>query len=58
MPDDSTCPECGATVPEPMTRDGAPQDRQFMTCVRCGTRNEPDAKFCKQCGDRLGSANA
>ena len=28
------------------------------TCVRCGTRNEPDAKFCKQCGDRLGSANA
>ena len=28
------------------------------TCVRCGTRNERDAKFCKQCGDRLGSANA
>ena len=28
------------------------------TCVRCGTRNEPDAKFCKQCGDRLGSVNA
>jgi ribosomal protein L40E len=28
------------------------------SCVRCGTRNEPDAKFCKQCGDRLGSANA
>ena len=28
------------------------------TCARCGTRNEPDAKFCKQCGDRLGSVNA
>jgi hypothetical protein len=28
------------------------------TCVRCGTRNEADAKFCKQCGDRLGSVNA
>ncbi|HQX82067.1 MAG TPA: hypothetical protein PKW63_09940 [Vicinamibacterales bacterium] len=27
-------------------------------CGRCGTRNEPDAKFCKQCGDRLGSVNA
>ncbi|MSO50270.1 MAG: hypothetical protein EXQ49_10300 [Acidobacteria bacterium] len=27
-------------------------------CARCGTRNEPDAKFCKQCGDRLGSVNA
>lgn len=27
-------------------------------CGRCSTRNEPDAKFCKQCGDRLGSVNA
>jgi ribosomal protein L40E len=27
-------------------------------CARCGTRNEPDAKFCKQCGERLGSVNA
>lgn len=27
-------------------------------CTRCGTRNEADAKFCKQCGDRLGSVNA
>ena len=29
-----------------------------VTCARCNTRNEPDAKFCKQCGDRLGSVNA
>ncbi len=27
-------------------------------CARCGIRNEPDAKFCKQCGDRLGNVNA
>lgn len=27
-------------------------------CTRCGTRNEPDAKFCKQCGERMGSVNA
>jgi ribosomal protein L40E len=27
-------------------------------CGRCQTRNEPDAKFCKQCGDRLGSVHA
>jgi hypothetical protein len=27
-------------------------------CVRCGTRNEPDARFCKMCGERMGSVNA
>lgn len=27
-------------------------------CPRCGTGNEHDAKFCKQCGERLGSVNA
>ena len=32
--------------------------RAVNACGRCGTRNEPDAKFCKQCGDRLGSVNA
>jgi ribosomal protein L40E len=40
----------------------APADKRrrpvVNTCLRCGTRNEPDAKFCKQCGDRLGSVNA
>ncbi len=28
------------------------------SCPRCSTTNEADAKFCKQCGDRLGSVNA
>lgn len=41
---------------------GTPADKErrpvVNACARCGTRNEPDAKFCKQCGDRLGSANA
>ena len=38
----------------------ASKDRRPVAhaCGRCGTRNEPDAKFCKQCGDRLGSASA
>ena len=27
-------------------------------CARCQTRNERDAKFCKQCGERLGSVHA
>lgn len=25
------------------------------TCPQCGTVNEPDARFCKQCGQRLGN---
>ena len=29
-----------------------------VVCGRCQARNEPDAKFCKQCGDRLGSVHA
>lgn len=28
------------------------------TCARCHTANDGDAKFCKQCGERLGSVNA
>lgn len=28
-----------------------------VACARCGTGNDGDAKFCKQCGDRLGSVN-
>ncbi|GMV21445.1 MAG: hypothetical protein AMXMBFR57_13940 [Acidimicrobiia bacterium] len=31
--------------------------RQTVVCTRCQTANEPDAKFCKQCGERLGSSN-
>lgn len=27
-------------------------------CARCGTSNDGDAKFCKQCGEKLGSQNA
>jgi ribosomal protein L40E len=34
------------------------QKRAAAVCGRCQTRNEPDAKFCKQCGERLGSVHA
>lgn len=27
-------------------------------CPRCSTSNDGDAKFCKQCGEKLGSLNA
>jgi hypothetical protein len=31
---------------------GTAQDVAFRSCV-CGTANDPDAKFCKNCGSRL-----
>lgn len=46
-------------TPQPAaSRTGEGRRSAGTPCVRCGTRNEPDAKFCKQCGDRLRSANA
>lgn len=49
-------------IPDIVPAQSARKDKERRpagsTCVRCGTRNEPDAKFCKQCGDRLGSVNA
>ena len=47
-----------AIVPAATSRKDTAKRAVSSTCVRCGTRNEPDAKFCKQCGDRLGSVNA
>lgn len=45
-----------AAAPAPAP--ASPRLPAVSTCTRCGTRNETDAKFCKQCGDRLGSVNA
>lgn len=39
--DANFCPECGA--------------RLAVVCVRCGTVNAPTHKFCKKCGQGLGS---
>jgi hypothetical protein len=47
-----------AAAPREARKVEAAPPRAVATCARCSTRNEPDAKFCKQCGDRLGSANA
>ncbi|NQW05588.1 MAG: zinc ribbon domain-containing protein [Acidobacteria bacterium] len=35
-----------------------PKAKAGQSCPRCSTTNEADAKFCKQCGDRMGSVNA
>lgn len=45
-------------TPPPAPRTEKARRSAGAACTRCGTRNEPDAKFCKQCGERLGSANA
>lgn len=41
-------------------RDAAevPEGEETVTCPGCGTRNDADAKFCKECGKRLGAEEA
>ncbi len=47
-----------APVPKPEAKRPAKKPKAVVgVCTRCGTRNEADARFCKQCGDRLGSVN-
>ena len=51
------------TAPAPGAQDlktSSPQDRktsrpQDLTCPSCGTHNDADARFCKQCGTSLNS---
>lgn len=46
-------------TPAPSARTAKPAPKaKPVACGRCQTRNEPDAKFCKQCGERLGSVHA
>lgn len=46
-------------TPAPVAKPAASASKgKAAVCGRCQTRNEPDAKFCKQCGDRLGSVHA
>lgn len=42
----------------PQVHAPAAKAARTATCARCRTNNDGDAKFCKQCGERLGSANA
>lgn len=41
----------------PAARTAAATSRAAV-CPRCSTSNDGDAKFCKQCGEKLGSLNA
>ncbi len=45
--------EAKAKAPE---REPTPTDAR-VTCEACRTKNEPDAKFCKQCGAKMGRAS-
>jgi hypothetical protein len=47
------------STPPPATARAATQDARAYpggTCPACGTSNDPDARFCKSCGDRIGAA--
>lgn len=44
---------------EPAEAGGAEKGaRHLFSCVACGTTNDPDARFCKQCGARLGGGDS
>jgi hypothetical protein len=38
----------------PVVAPSKPASRAAGACASCGTVNDPDAKFCKQCGTKLG----
>ena len=42
-------PAAGATAPAPAAKD----EPARRACGACGTANDPDAQFCKTCGQRL-----
>ena len=37
----------------PPAEAAAPKARMVLVCESCSTQNEPDAKFCKNCGSKL-----
>jgi hypothetical protein len=43
------------TTPDRGTGDRATADRSARTCAACATVNDPDARFCKQCGSAFTS---
>jgi hypothetical protein len=46
-------PEPAPTAKPQRTKKNKPQSKDARTpCTECGTRNEPDAVFCKKCGAR------
>jgi hypothetical protein len=52
---DRTLPETPTTVAPAAARDDA---REMAACAACGTTNDPDARFCKQCGAGLAQTGA
>ena len=43
----------GMTPPEVSTEMTSPPASEAGICAGCGTRNDPDARFCKECGQKL-----
>jgi len=46
-------PEKSRPERRPAPAQAKPATRSATTCTSCSTANEPDARFCKQCGKRL-----
>ena len=44
--------EVAARVGKPPTVSAAPAT-ETDRCAKCGTKNDPDADFCKKCGGKL-----
>ncbi len=41
---------------DPLASEASEANDAVATCLQCGTPNDPDARFCKECGTRLASA--
>lgn len=52
---DQIPPDAPAVASQPAAVTTSPRE---AACGRCGTRNDGDARFCKQCGERVGSVHA
>ncbi len=38
---------------QPQGTSNVPQGRRMPACSKCGSQNQPDAKFCNQCGEKF-----
>jgi hypothetical protein len=52
-------PEVKATDKQPKPAKGKkkPDAPPKVACAKCGTKNDPDARYCKKCGARQGAAD-
>ena len=52
QPEEWTC-ECGVTNKGKFCTNCGKKHEVNVKCPKCGTINEPTAKFCNECGEKL-----